>query len=294
MPEPIAGSVSTEQVMTSFYGSDAQKILGQWAWVRETYNDKLIVDDDNGNLYELPWAEADGEQVEFGSPFKVKPQYVRLEDQKAASLPNGGGGLRNAIQRLAGTISGNTYSLTVPSHTNVTVTAPAAATVRPTPPGDRKDPDMPLTFDDEQAKALRARLGLADDANDEQILAALAAPPDPAPPVAASAPPVAPGVIQVDPSVMEQMQADAELGREAHAMLMAHRRDSVIEQAVKDRKFSLARSDHWKHSWDLDPEGTALQIASLQPGLVPGNPEGYAAGEKQAEDALYAQMFPEG
>lgn len=80
MPKPagnVAASVNVEDVRRAYY--DRQPV-SSWAWVREIWTDFLIVDDDDGGLWRVPFTvdtEGTGEQaVTFGTPTPVAVQYV--------------------------------------------------------------------------------------------------------------------------------------------------------------------------------------------------------------------------
>jgi phage I-like protein len=151
---------------------------------------------------------------------------------------------------------------------------------------------------------VRERLGLAPDASDEDVTAALeeklpAAPVDPAAaPAPVSTPqvttPVADnGTVVIDSGQLAELQAAAKLGVAAHARQQDEDRRGLVDAAVKDGRIPPSRRDHWLAQLAADP-GAAETLAKLAPGLVPvtetghgGNPH---AGQANAEEDL--SWFP--
>jgi len=145
--------------------------------------------------------------------------------------------------------------------------------------------------------ALRTRLGLAEDADEAAINAALEAPqePDPVPepepaaaeepePVAASAS-VPEGMVLVDAEQFAAVRQGAEQGAEVAARLARQDRDDAIRAAIGEGRFSPSRREHYAQMWDRDPEGTRILLTAsadqggLAPGLVPVTAEMGAAGD---------------
>lgn len=250
-----------------------------WWWIRAVYLDpnELIVDDDEGGLYRVPFT-INGEDVEFGEATEVKIQYVNAgadEDDTAG---------REAAEVVF------------------------ASRAESRPESNEQEDDMDL-------KEIRERLGLPEDASDEDILAALperseeseseeapseesgeesgdeqpSAEEEAAEPVAASAP----GTVTMDAAEVAQLKAQAAAGASAAERQAREDRDRLIEAAVSDGKFPPARKEHWQKLYDKDPEGTKAAIASLESGLVPVAEAGGAPGEDQAQDAYPAHWLPE-
>lgn len=164
---------------------------------------------------------------------------------------------------------------------------------------------------------LREALGLAADAPDTEVTTALAAaglgqagppatPPEPttepAPDRAAMGIPVPtgalpPGMRLIADSAWEQQQDRIKKLEARETKRERDERDTVIAQAVKDGKFTVAQKDHFSKLWDADPEGTRNLIASLQKGVALATSElGYASGgadDDGAEFAEFDSLFPE-
>jgi ATP-dependent Clp endopeptidase proteolytic subunit ClpP len=163
-----------------------------------------------------------------------------------------------------------------------------------------------VAFSDEQLTSMRQQLGIATDADEATILAALgealseraeapAAPsatpqasasPAPAPtPVAA-----APGTMVIDASAWQAQQDRIERLVAADNRRRRDERDTVIATAVKDGKFPKARSEHWERLWDADPDGTREVINGLAKGVVPMNELGHAGDDSDFDE--FSHIFP--
>lgn len=71
MAGSVAASVPMETVRRAYYDT----VRNAWSWCREIWSDALIIDDDEGGLWRVPWS-VDGEDVTFGDAEKVKVAYV--------------------------------------------------------------------------------------------------------------------------------------------------------------------------------------------------------------------------
>jgi hypothetical protein len=151
---------------------------------------------------------------------------------------------------------------------------------------------------------LRKRLGLADDADEAAITAALNADPEPAKPAPTSTVPE--GAVLIDKDKLAELEAGSKKGVEVAASLALQERDGVIAKAAKEGRFAVGRRAHYETMWDKDPEGTKhlltakVEDGGLAPGSVPvGETMGASGdGEENAnEDAVMAsfeaQFFPE-
>ncbi len=161
------------------------------------------------------------------------------------------------------------------------------------------------------AAKIREALGLASDAPDTEVTAALAAaglgqagppanPPgdqnEPAPPVVKPNGAVPAGMRLVSDSAWEQMQNTIKRLEAREARREREERDQVVAQAVRDGKFTPAQRDHFAKLWDADPEGTRTLIASLQKNTALAVAElghgGDVTSDEAAEDAMFDNLFP--
>lgn len=140
-----------------------------------------------------------------------------------------------------------------------------------------------VAFTDEQLTTMRQQLGVAVDADEATILAALgealAESADPAastasPPAAASVPP---GSVVVSQDVLDELRIAARAGQEARAVQLRQDRDDTISAAISGGYVSRERREHWTAQWDADPEGAQAALATLTGG-EPLFPVGEAPG----------------
>ena len=152
-------------------------------------------------------------------------------------------------------------------------------------------------------KGLRERLGLAEDADEDAILAAVDALRETKPtndeqtddkPAEPETPALPEGTVQVDEEMFNKLREDAALGVAARAQQLTESRDRALDDAVRAGKFPPARRDHWAKYYDADPDGAKQALASLAAGLVPLADQGAPGGEetKDAFDAEFDAMFP--
>ena len=278
MPKPapgrVAASVNLEDIRRAYY--DAQP-TGSWAWVREVWSDFLIVDDDDGGLWRVPWSGDTADAISFGTPVRVRVEYVEAPDaEKTPAL------LSRARPHVE------------PELLDRARRHKAAGS--PTSKEARMDP----------AK-LREALGLAPDATDDEVRAKLAeaklvdpapAPttepaPQPDPKPAPAAPAGLPdGVVAVDQGTLEQLQVAAKAGQEAKETLRVQERGRFLGAAVKAGKFPPARLEHWQGLYDRDEAGTREFVErSLAAGTVPLAEVGHGGAPEGTDDAaLWAEM----
>lgn len=187
----------------------------------------------------------------------------------------------------AGRTNAPTPPLPAPAGQPTTETPAASADGHPenTP----QEESMPLTDD------LRQRLGIADENADEAtILAALdealAERADPQHPTTET-PPLPEGIVAIEQSVLDDLRAAAEQGRQAREQQLAETRQRLVNEAVADGRIAPARRDHWLAQLEVDP-GAADVLAGLQKGLVPVVERGHASSTARSEDdETYAALF---
>lgn len=161
--------------------------------------------------------------------------------------------------------------------------------------GQHKE-DTDMEFSDEQLAALRAKLGLPEDATiDPTALVAgidklAAASGDGSP---GKTPKNAPGTITVDKQVWDDMHTRIRKLEDIRAAQARTERDQAIAAAVKEGKFAPSRTDYWTRLWDADPEGTRQVLATLTAGQVPVSDLGLpGSGEGFDFDSEFAGLFP--
>jgi len=160
---------------------------------------------------------------------------------------------------------------------------PAASAAGPTKQGRGRD----VAFSDEQLSTMRGALGLAEDADEAAVVAAVTAATERA--GARTEPALPNGVVAIDQAQLDELKAAAELGRQAHARQEASDRETLVQAAVDDGRIPLARRQHWLTQLENDP-GAKDVLTSLEPGLIPvGKELGHAGADDT--DPLYALVF---
>jgi ATP-dependent protease ClpP protease subunit len=180
-----------------------------------------------------------------------------------------------------------------------------------------------MAFTPEQLTTMRQTLGLSEDADEATITAALvehaqeaaeavasagspsaAAPPaqpaaqastspaaSPAQPAPVAAPAGTPGTMVIDVSAWDAIQERTRRLEAADARRRKEERDQVIDQAVRDGKFPVARKEHWSRLWDADPEGTRTVIDGLTKNVVPVDEIGHALDDADIDEE-FSHLFP--
>lgn len=296
----IRAALSMDSVRNAFYATPAlAEKLGAFAWVREVFAGStvadryVIADDDNGNLFRIPWSEGEGQSVTFGEPTRVAVEYV--ESPSAQRVAAAAGALRARLAHLDTPQTPPPTVGTTPNRDSLAPSAPPA-----TPAAGQEG--QPMQLSDDLLVALRARLGLAEDADEDAIQAAITAPPatppaeveeEPPAPVAASH--SGPGVI-VDPGVLSDLQAAARRSDEMVRRQSARDRDEAIQSAQADGRISAASAEQWRDHWNRNPQQAALDLNAIPKGLIPVHASGYVGDPDEMDDNLadskFASLWP--
>lgn len=159
---------------------------------------------------------------------------------------------------------------------------------------DHQEGSDVVAFSPEQLTALRNKLGVAENADEATILAAV----DEALTERAEAP-AAPqaaipeGTVLVDSAQLAELRADATAGRQARTQQETERREGLVAAAVREGRIPPARRDAWLAMLEADPDSEQT-LAALAPGLVPLSELGHA-GEPDTgvteDDAVFAALF---
>lgn len=252
-----------------------------WWWARSIRVDpnELICDDDEGNLWSVPFSTDGADAVTFGEPTRVRETFVPVAaaDGQAATAV-----VQRRRQKTVAAAMERPTKEARPGESN-----PSAAVARPTDEEETSTMDVDATV-------LRTRLGLPEDATEDSIIEALQAmPPDTVTPeqveqqVAAAreeerqraAATTDDETVRFDRQTAEQLQADAQAGREAREQQIAAQRDQVVANAVQDGRIAPARREHWRAALNADPEGAAQTLEGLSKGLIPVDERGSAKSD---------------
>lgn len=137
---------------------------------------------------------------------------------------------------------------------------------------------------------VRQRLGLAEDADETAVYAAIdelkAKAEQPPQTVAASLPE---GVVTIEASVLDELRTNATLGAKAAERQRVDDRDRTIQAAVGDGRIAPSRVEHWTQAWEIDPDGTRDNLGRLEKGLVPVEVQGSAGAPGEADQGSNPQ-----
>jgi ATP-dependent protease ClpP protease subunit len=171
--------------------------------------------------------------------------------------------------------------------------APAPKTPAATASGStHKERSSAVPFTEEHLATMRTKLGLAADADEDQIVATVTEVMDKF--VEDDGPPA--GTVLVSASVLEDLKMQAAQGVEARKQQQAERRQQLVDAAVRDGRIRPADRAGWLNDLEKDPERKEATLASLTPGLVPLEEIGTASNDASSDtdaDALYRQVFGE-
>lgn len=270
---PVAAAADIDQVVHQCW-SDFCVAERLWWWPCSIWVDpnQVICDDDEGHLYRVPFTTDENGNATFGDPIRVVQQFrdVPASDREpavAASRP---------VATFASAADAGRPTDRVRA---ATTTEGAHMAIAP--------------------QAILDRLGLAEDATEEQMLAALDAEEatrettteetevdEPA----AATEPVAASAIAVDRDQLARLQADAKMGREAREAQIAAAREHVVDEAIRMGKFAPARRDHYLSLMTADEEGTRTLLASLADDVIPTKERGAAPVTAEAELTWFPQF----
>lgn len=274
VPTPIHASVEVETVVRAYY--DQQDNVQTFWWVRSVQlsPNNLIVDDDQGHLYTVPFTIS-SDKITFGDQVEVTVEYVPKDEKVAASAP----------VNLA---SIHTFATRELSRANMPpVHAKEIATMAEIDPNMlRKALRLPETATDEDvAVALAAQAAQAEPPPNVAPVVpdpnAPAVPPNVAPVTPAVAPVVEPdntepgnlvvpaGTVLIDASALRDLQAGAADGRAARELQRVQDRDRFIGDAVKAGKFAPALRAQYGALMDANPAQTRALIEAMAANVVP-------------------------
>lgn len=325
IPKPVTAAVGTDDLRKEFYNEFAQGDR-YWWWIRQTFLDPelLIVDDDEGGLWAVEYSVA-GDTVTFSEPEAIFTQYVYTDSgQVAASAKDEDGLTPVFVYKNRVTASSGKAQFVVKPGSQA---AAVYANVAESRPQDRNKEDesvgkpanaSTLTV---ERDAIIKRLGLPEDATDEDITTALAAEPDPAPdPAPEDDPAPEPEDDEEDDEEGDDVTATRTVPKaewdDTQRRLAAHdererkreasRRDDVVSAAVKKGRIARARAQAWRKKFDADPEGTETLLTAsedkggLPENLVPVEEQGTSGGDDvtastadDTQQGYYNTHFPE-
>lgn len=282
----VNAAVNIEDVRRDYY--DQLEAGQMWWWVRAMYVDpfELIVDDDEGGLYRVPF-DPTADPITFGEAKQVVIQYVDAPKTKASAS------LRAS---LAGALrpAGPQASYTSRSESRPGTQVQGGAM---TPEQLRESLGLPADATAEQVAARTAEIMNANEPEPtpapEPVTtppAAQAPEPEPEPtpepelaPVAGSVQ-VPEGMVLVDGDAWKAVQANAQAGADVASKQALEHKDRTLKAAVKAGKFPPAALKRYDGAWDLDPEGTEALLDLLPDDSVPIHARGVEPTVAQANN----------
>lgn len=286
----------------------------------------IVLDEADRSFWRVP-VTVDGDAVTFGAKERVMPDFVDYDEQTiAASVVFAS----REESRPTATVLDSPSPIEQQPPNPILPAEPAPPATPPDEPPPTEEPPtppppggVPVSPGAEPGPSepekgvgpvstlstdVRSRLGLAEDADDAAVVAALDAlkskadtPPAPTPEqVAASAASEQEKdelrkEVKVLASRMEQVTAELAATKAEKAATV---KASVLDGAQKQGKFTPAEREQWSKDYDDAPGPVTRILASIAPGTaVPVAAAGYTGtGEEQAEsfdDAEYQRLFGE-
>jgi hypothetical protein len=305
----VPGAVSLEadvgRVIDVFY---AEFCVDEryWWWARAVRVDPnvIIADDDEGSLWRVPINTDADQNITFGEPerviqtFQPAPEAAAALAAVAQTAPRAGRTLKAFAAREQ--------------------TVPADRRERPEGGVSGSGNTSGMELSAEQLAVLRTRLGLAEEASEEQIAAALEAEPEtsadpPADPEETPETPETPEeetpeedkpeetpaeepTVPVDKTVLAELQANSKLGVAAREQQVKEHRETVLREALDDGKITPASKGAWETKLVAAPEATEAELAALPKNLVPVEEIGHGGSSPTDPVAVSAEemaaMFP--
>lgn len=314
-----SAAANLDDVRREFYSAYVEDNPGAyWWWIRAVLispNELIVEDDEDGQLYRIPFDVGASGEVSFGDPSKVRIEYVdqpeSAEARKAAatfvaaglvadrevlaswstradSCPARatGGGMDPALEDLRNRLG-------LPEDTPEAKLQEIAATVSNAVGGTSPSPDPSNRL----GTPVVQPVGTGDNNNDVTV------PPVPTP-VAASAKNEdededddgdEDGVVKIDAETFERLKAGAAAGLQLSQERDRNERQTLVAAAISDGRIPPARREYWESYIEKDPQGGKEALASLTPGLVPVDEIGLNSGDEATTQgpAYPTELFPE-
>jgi hypothetical protein len=160
---------------------------------------------------------------------------------------------------------------------------------------------MRLQFDEGERQSMTARLGLSEDASDEDLAAAVAAWMDEDPPSGheEEEDPNAStddldgdqDVVVVDVASYRRLQDRDRMAGQIEAANLLRDRNELVEEAIADGKIAPSRREHYRNRYDSDQEGTIKLLARLAKNTVPLEARGVDTSEEEADSTSYPREW---
>lgn len=270
-----------------------------WWWARSIRidPDEVIADDGEGALWSIPFSTDGEDEVTFGTPVRVRETFV--------PVGSGDGAAATALvsRRRQQTVAAALERPNKPAPGSGAHTTPPPGEVEPNGPSGQEEPHM-------TPAELRQRLGLPEDATDDQVEERLAALPpvedDGTPPEGepnpepteevdeTPEPAAATEVVTVSRQQWEENQRqlatlaaaeDARTERESR-----EHRDGLVAAAVSEGRIAPAERQTWRDELDRAPEATERLLTSLAANRIPVRERGHATDVDATQDSAVSEF----
>ncbi|MGI8682064.1 MAG: head maturation protease, ClpP-related [Mycobacteriales bacterium] len=162
---------------------------------------------------------------------------------------------------------------------------PSASAVGSTPTQERSPA---VAFSDEGTTTMRQKLGIAEDADEATILAALAEALDERTDPPAASPDVPEGHVVIPQAALADLQTNAAAGAQAAETLRVQNRESFLD--ANRTKFAPANRAAWAKEFDRDPVNTAKHFEAA-PEIMPVGELGFDAEPTDSEDVTESAAY---
>jgi hypothetical protein len=155
---------------------------------------------------------------------------------------------------------------------------------------------MRLHFEEGEREVFVARLGLDENAEDEQIIQAMGQWLQEDPDATDNNTNNETGegidasqgdVVIIDVASFRRLQQRDRVAGQVEETMRRRDRDDLIAEAVHDGKISPGRADHYRTRYDDDPEGISQLLGRLTPNTVPLEELGTEASQDQEDQTAY-------
>lgn len=293
----VEAATQVEDVRRAFYDDpELERTLGLWSWIRAVRIDPadIIVDDDNGGLWRIPYTAGDA-GVTFDDPVQVEVVY---EDVAAVAASEGGrpevaatyatrddsrSGMVSATDRSDPTEG--TVPLTATQLEELGLEEDATAddvVTRLGELGELAEAGFePAATTDDTDDGDDAGDDTTDDADDGDEIEV----PD--------------GMALVDASALSELQANARRGASAADTLEQRERDEYLDGAIRAGKFRPADRQRYEDLMREAPKATRKLIDNMAENVVPVESKGgngsdaTDTGAGDTDDAYPASWLPE-
>lgn len=145
-----------------------------------------------------------------------------------------------------------------------------------------------VAFSDDSIAALRQKLGLADNADESTILAAVDEALEERAEPQNRAPQLPEGVVTIDAAQLDELRASAEAGRQARAQQEQESRERLVQNAISEGKIAPARREAWLNRLKADP-AEAETLNSLESGLIPVKEIGNGQADADQTESVFTE-----